>query len=403
MNFKKDNIIRFCLVIIEWSFYVLLVGVTFSTSLVEIMATVMIVAWILKKCLDRDIKVLDSVPVRILGLFILWTMLSCVNSEYFKESFRGIFKWLEYAALFLITATELRKKRVMKGMVGAVILATIITTLNGIYQYFNGIDLIRHRSLISLDSARRISSSFVHPNDYGAYLLVVSVLFISFIIARDNRLRNRIMALVPAGLALGCLFFTRSRGAWISFAAAFLMVGAIRAKKLLAVFIVLLVIVFVMMPYTVQNKLYDLADFQGGTTWERLMLWKGTINMIKVHPVLGFGVNTYSRNFPVYKPADYPDVRYSHNCYLHMASEIGIVGALIFLTFLVTVLVLCLKGMNRMESGKRKTLAQGIFAGVFGFALNSVVDTHLYSVNLAVFFNLLLGYGFALACYAQED
>ena len=132
------------------------------------------------------------------------------------------------------------------------------------------------------------------------------------------------------------------------------------------------------------------------------MLWKGTINMIKEHPVLGFGINTYSRNFPAYKPSEYPDVRYSHNCYLHMASEIGIPGAILFLVFLMTVLIFCLKGILSMPPGERRSLAAGTLAGLVGFSMNSMVDTHMYSVNLAVFFHLLLGFCFALSCHAQE-
>ncbi|MBF0215734.1 MAG: O-antigen ligase family protein, partial [Candidatus Omnitrophica bacterium] len=137
--------------------------------------------------------------------------------------------------------------------------------------------------------------------------------------------------------------------------------------------------------------------------WERLMLWKGTINMIKVHPILGFGVNTYSRNFPLYKPPEYPDVRYSHNCYLHMASEIGIVGALLFIVLLITVLILCMKYMARIRPGYRKNLEAGLFAALSGFAINCIVDTHLYSVNLAVFFYMLLGYCYGLSYRNVEE
>ena len=76
-----------------------------------------------------------------------------------------------------------------------------------------------------------------------------------------------------------------------------------------------------------------------------------------------------------------------------MASEVGIVGALLFLFFLVTVLIYSLRGITTMpgEKGFRKDYAKGLFAGLVGFSLNCVVDTHLYSVTLAVLFYLLLG------------
>jgi len=281
-------------------------------------------------------------------------------------------------------------------------IAGAIACLNGIFQYFAGFDIIRHRTLIPLDSMRRISSSFVHPNDFGVYLLVIGVMLLSLVLSGTTRLLRRLSLAAVFVLTAVSLFLTRSRGAWISFSAAFLSLGALKTRRVLGMFLALLLVVVILLPYTVQERIFDLTNFSSGTTWERLMLWKGTINMIKEHPVLGFGVNTYSRNFPAYKPSEYPDVRYSHNCYLHMASEIGIVGAFLFLVFLMTVLIFCLKGILSMPPGERRNLAAGTLAGLVGFALNSMVDTHLYSVNLAVFFHLLLGFCFALSCYAQE-
>ena len=86
-----------------------------------------------------------------------------------------------------------------------------------------------------------------------------------------------------------------------------------------------------------------------------------------------------------------------------MASEVGIVGMLIFLIFLVVVFMNSLAGIASMPEGARKALAGGLFAALVGFAINCMVDTHLYSVNLAVFFHMLLGFCFALSCHAQED
>ncbi len=420
-NMVKRKIINICDKVIEGCFYALLVVVTFSTSLVEIFASLMIVAWFTKKIAEgnwksadsvlvRIIRIIrvfwrsvDSVPVRIILVFFLWSVLSCVNSDYFRESFRGIFKVLEYALIFVIVSTEMRKEVMVKRSIYVIIAAVLITCTNGMVQYFTGEGLIRHRQLIHMDYLRRISSSFIHPNDFGVYLLVVTIIFLSFILSKDNRFRAKAGLLVPFVLSITSLFLTRSRGAWISFAGAFLVLGALKAKKMLAISLALLLIVFIMLPYTVQESIFSMTDIKSGTTWERLMLWKGTIDMVKEHPILGFGINTYSRNFPKYKPPEYPDYRYTHNSYLHMASEVGIVGMLIFLFFLLAVLVYSLKGIYLMTGGTRKNLAGGLFAGLVGFSICCIVDTHLYSVNLAVFFHLLLGFCFALTHHARND
>ncbi len=398
----KEKIISTCDKIIEWCFYALIIAVTFSTSLVEVLSSLMILAWLIKKNSDRDFSQLNSVPVKLLALFLFWNILSCINSGYFKESFRGIFKWLEYSLLFVIAATSLDRKPIARRSFYTVIVAVTITCLNGIYQYFAGVDLLRHRTLTPHDYLRRISSSFVHPNDLGSYILIASVILIAFILLWRVHLKKRLLLLIPFVISMAALYLTKSRGAWMAFIAAVLTLGALINKKTIAAFLAILLVVFIMLPYSVQEHIFSLADAKSGTTWERLMLWKGTINMIREHPLLGFGVNTYSRNFPKFKPPEYPDVRYTHNSYLHMAAEIGIPGILLYLIFLVSVLMFSLVGIYRMADDDRKVLAIGLFAGLVGFTFNCVVDTHLYSVNLAVLFHLLLGFCFAISYHAQK-
>ena len=396
---SKEKIIKFCDSIVEWCFYLLLAGVTFSISLVEIAAGVMILAWVLKKIFDRDLKFLFKLPFIFLIAYFLWTILSCLNSDYFKESFRGVFKVAEYAMIFIIAATSLKKETVVKRLIFVTAAVALIICVNGIFQYFLGFDFIRHRMLIQDDYLHRISSSFVHPNDFGVYLLTVSIIFLSFIFSYSTSLKAKLILSPVLALSLVNLFLTKSRAAWITFAIAFLVLGALKSKKIIGIFIAILIAIVILLPHTAKERIFDLTNVKSGTTWERIMLWKGTINMIKEHPFLGFGINTYSREFPKYKPPEYPDVRYTHNSYLHMASEIGIVGALFFLMFLVTVLLYSLRGISSLPPGMRRDFATGLLAGLVGFSLNCVVDTHLYSLNPAVFFHLLLGFCFSLCYY----
>ena len=399
----KQTMLKICDIAIEGSFYVLIVAAAFSNSFVEIAATVMIVAWFIKRAFDRDFSSLPILPTVLVLLFWLWGGLSCFNSGYFKESFRGMFKIFEEGFLFIVAASELKKEACVKRFLRVLGAGAVFISANGFYQYFAGTDLLRHRMLQPDEAMRRISSSFVHPNDFGVYLLVVCIVLISVLASRASGFRSKAAsfgALLVSGLAL---FMTRSRGAFLSFAAALVALGATKSRKVVLLFIGLLVAGLVVMPASQRERIMSVTDIGKGTTWERLELWEGTINMIKVHPVLGFGINTYSRNFPDYKPADYPDVRYSHNCYLHMASEIGIPGAVIFLVFLASVFVAGLRRAARMPSSLRKDAACGLIAALIGFAINSAVDTHLYSVTLSAFFYVLLGYSVALTTHEKTN
>ena len=402
MKITKEGFTRFCDLVIEAAFYLTIPAVTFSTSLVEITVSTMIGAWVLKNLVRRDISYMRTLPFVLLLLYAVWAVLSCFNSSFAKESFRGVFKVAEYGMLFVVTAGMALNARKILTTLYVMALSLVITSLNGFYQYFSGIDLIRHRELIADDYLRRISSSFVHPNDLGAYLLTLLIILLSVLISANRDLRLKIKMLAPAALSAVALIMTKSRGAWLSFVSGLFVLGGMISRRLIAVFAAGLIVVFLAMPQTARDRVFELSDLKSGTTWERIKLWEGTINMIKVHPVLGFGVNTYSRNFPQYRPADYPDVRYSHNCYLHMASEIGIPGAVFFILFILAVLLRGYRVSRKVDDKTARSVMVGLLAGVSAFALNAMVDTHLYSVSLAGFFYLLLGFLYALTDHARN-
>lgn len=390
--------------IIEWSFYGIVAVAPFSITLVETFAVFMIIAWCLKKIITKDLAFLQNTEVRLLIIFFIWVVLSCFNSQYFSESFRGVFSKIgKCVLLFIIVATgmEMDPKK-GKRFLTVLLISSVIICVNGVIQYFIGYDLIRHRTLISKDYMNRISSTFIHPNNFGVYLLMILAIFISYLISLR---KNLLLSFVMAGAALMagiCLFLTNSRGAWISFAASLIILGVLKSKKILAAFMVFLIIIFMILPVSTKERIISLADFKNGTSWERVMLWRGTIDMIKTHPILGFGINTFSRNFPAYKPKEYPDLRYTHNCYLQLASEIGIPGLVFFLSFLMFTLIVSLKKIVILPSGVSRYLLTGLFAGLAGYYLNCMVDTHLFSVNLSSFSYILLGFLSSMSQYAYK-
>jgi O-antigen ligase len=403
MIITKERVTGFLDVITEWCFYVLIFAVTFSNSIVEIASTVMIVAWALALILRKEARKLKFPASYMLAAYFVWVLLSCFNSAHLSESFRGIFKALQYALVFMAASTLPWSASRVKKFLYVAAAAVVMVCVNGLFQYVTGTDLIRNRGLIPMDHLRRISSSFIHPNDFGAYLMVMASVFVSLLISGSKNLKKVFIFAAVFVLTLGCLFLTGSRGAWMSFAAAFVVVGILKGKKMALAFICILAALFFLMPSAIRGRIYETADFESGTTWERVMIWKGSVNMIKERPVLGFGVNTFSKHFPDYKPEGYPDDRYAHNCYLQMASEIGVPGALFFLGFIFLALFSSLKGILPMSGGERKSMAVGLFGGSVGFVLNSAVDTHLFSVTLAFFFSLLLGSTFSVSRYSRDD
>ena len=131
---SEQKLIRICDKVIEFCFYSLLIAVTFSISIVEIAASLMICAWLVKKIADRDFRFIKQTPFILMVAFFLWNVLSCFNSDYGKESFRGILKIAEYLMLFLIAATHRWKGETVKRAIIIIAVVAIIICASGIFQ-----------------------------------------------------------------------------------------------------------------------------------------------------------------------------------------------------------------------------------------------------------------------------
>ncbi len=400
---NKGKVIPVLDKIIEWAFYVLIVAVTFSNSLAEGSVAVIFIGYLIKKIIKKDASFPHQLFLVVFAAFLAWNAISIFNSGYLYESLRGLLKVIKYGLLLVITTDVFRQERLLKRTVFFLLIWSVAIALNGIIQGWLGFDIIRFNTVNTLDYLPRISSSFPQANDFGAYLVLVIPVFLSFTFSKNIALRHRVYFLLGLLVLSYCIMRTYSRGAWLALFIAVLIAGLLKSKRLFVVLIISAVIGSLFLPQQVKARAFDIFNFSEGTSWQRLKLWSGALDMIKQHPVIGFGVNTYTKNFSKYKPADYPDVIYSHNCYLQMAAEIGIIGLVLFLSFAILAFIYVINRLRFIPAGWIRNSIIGLSAGAAGFLIHSAVDTHLYSVKLALTFYLFFGLSVALSNYVKTN
>jgi len=390
-------------ILIEASLYLLIFGITFSNSATEIFAISIIVFFIIKKAFQKELK-LPATPINI-SLYILCgiVFITFLRSEYFSESIRGFIRIVKFAFLYfaLIDFFKSDAKR-LKRTFWVLMIVAFITFLNGIFQSIYGFDILRHRDIIKDDYLRRIQASFIHPNDFGAYIIFILSLTLCFFSSKLNK-GQRIFLAMNCLIGCYCLFKTSSRGAWIGMLLGILVYFFFYKKKI-SMIVPLVVIVFIMFSPHGFDRMKSLFTSEQNTVWERVQLWKGTWNMVKVHPFFGFGINTFSRYFPQYKPSEYWGIMYSHNSYLQMWSEIGIFGLLAFLSIIFTVLGVTLRNMRKkLQKGLEGFMLLGLVAGYIAFLVQSGLDTNLFSLVLTTLFWVMTAYLVSLNKFLEKE
>ena len=396
--------------IAEFFLYVLAYGITFSNAATEVGLGFIIFAFFLKY-LFRGRHVWDTHPVTpvkekktvlmaIVICFVIFLsilFISYLRSPYPKESSRVFFRILRFFFLYFAAWDFFHgnEKRMGRFFWGLMIIAGF-TFLNGIFQGIFGFDILRHKTISADDTLRRLCGSFVHPNDFAAYLITVLPLTFLFLSKSLTRVK-RIILIILCVLGLYCLLRTSSRSGWIGFAVGMLIFFFYYNKKLVLLVPVAGLALVLLVPHGLERTA-NLFKNEHNTVWERKQLWKGTWEMVKVHPVLGFGLNTYSRVFPQYKPAEYPDLRYTHNSYLQMLSEIGFVGLLSFLSIIVAVLSAVLSRFKqKIKNEPQGLILLGLFAGYIGFLVQATFDTNFFSLVLTTHFWVWTAYMVALS------
>ena len=126
--------------------------------------------------------------------------------------------------------------------------------------------------------------------------------------------------------------------------------------------------------------------------------------MIKTHPFLGIGTNTFSINYERYKIAADPMTGwYAHNAYLHVAAEIGIIGLIIFIAMIIAAIRNWWINYKRINTLELEAISLGIFGAFIGYLTAGLLESNLQYSNLAVLFWAMLGLIMAVSRLGQPE
>ncbi|HEY6332480.1 MAG TPA: O-antigen ligase family protein [Blastocatellia bacterium] len=133
----------------------------------------------------------------------------------------------------------------------------------------------------------------------------------------------------------------------------------------------------------------ETQDPESNPGYSREMIWQGTAAMIKANPILGVGLGAYETAYPIYATTDGSVVvAQSHNDYLQIVADCGVVGGALAVAFVCLMAQVTLKSISahdKLSSG----LALGAATGVFGILIHSLFDFNLQLPSNALLFLML--------------
>jgi O-antigen ligase len=229
----------------------------------------------------------------------------------------------------------------------------------------------------------------------GALEMIIPLALALFLVRPRRGLIKVGLVLVVLLLALVHLL-ALSRGGWFSLALALTLMTLIllfqsgfQSKRLLILLfsVSAAILILVLAGTELFERALSLAEQEtlagaGG----RLLVWRGTLEMIAAHPFLGVGPGAFATVFPAFQlPGTTVRFFYAHNDYFQAIAELG----LLFLPLLLWLLyTLASTAARKLASTSRQTrgFALGALTGMVAILCHSFVDFNLrIPANAAIF------------------
>ena len=388
----KDRVLCFADKTLEYSLYAIAFFIPISIAAVESFVCFALLGFIIKKIMLPDFTFMKSRIHFFLLLFFIFCSLSLLNSGiYINKSINALFfKWGQYILIFFLVQDALASGKRIKNSVIIFLFAGCLVALDGLFQYFFGWELCGRQIIVKSGGIKAITGPFKHYNALAAYLVCVLILFMATIFVKGSSkapvfLKNMVIYCLKFFLLflfMGCFLLTFSRGGWVGFLSACLLILYLSRKwEFLALFC-FFIFVIILIPAIRERIIFI---FQSGGDANRFGIWKVAWAMIKEKPFLGKGIGTFMPYFINYFKV--LGVQYAHNSFLQIWAEAGLFAFLSFVSFIALLLRQGIKTFLKSHD----YFVLGLSCAIFGYLVHSFFDNHLYSLQLAVLFWFMAG------------
>ncbi|HYI03097.1 O-antigen ligase family protein [Hyalangium sp.] len=288
---------------------------------------------------------------------------------------------LKLTAIYLTIINVITTGRRLAILCGAMVLASIVTSIGVINWYQTGVDLVEgYRA--------RWVGVFADPNHMAMNLGLVVPLAVAFLARKESGWVLRVACGAAAGLAVAAIVLSHSRGGFIGLAVA-MGVWAIREKRRMQAIVlgaVLVVGLVVFAPQSFWQRNETVTSFhEDASAMGRVHAWQVASRISLDRPLLGVGVGAFRYAWPFYAPPEATHAFVAHNIFLDVIGELGFVGLLLFLVFAGGATGGAFASSKDSQMG---WLGRALAASMAGYLVCDLFSGYVLSAHLYVLFGM---------------
>jgi len=343
-------------------------------------------------------------------------LLSVFKAENQLQSLKALVKWLEVIAVYWMAINRFREPRRLAVFLGLMLLGALAEAGIGAAQAV----LRLGPKEFQVGPILRAYGTFGQPNPLAGYLNLSLPIVLGVALFAERR-RVRLPARL-AVLAIGTVMVTTlSRGAWLGFAVALIVMGIFASRRLavaiwlalLGLAILILGAVFGLIPFGITARVLEAFGLAGVSldsvspenfsAVQRLAFWYAGLNMFQNNPVLGVGVGNYIEAYPRYAANGWQLVLgHAHDYYLNTAAETGLIGLAAYAGLLFSGFRQLALTVRTAPAGVWYGVSLGILGAITALSVHNLVD-NMFVHGIPVLFGLLLGSAAVIPEFAGHD
>jgi O-antigen ligase len=198
------------------------------------------------------------------------------------------------------------------------------------------------------------------------------------------------------GIALvmtGCLLFTLSRSALISFMVAITLYALMKDRRLILPMILGAVLIAILLPSVVDRFIYMLSPvyLESSLKGGRAIRWLTGWQMFTDNLWLGVGLGRFGGAVAMNHKDLFPDTYYMDNYMLKTAVEMGLIGITAFLLLLYNTILWSFRAIRITLENYYMNIAQGILAGMVGVIVHNFTENIFEVPMMVTYFWLFAG------------
>ncbi len=374
---------------------IIAIAAPISTAVTSVGCILMITTWLLSGKALLSLKIAyQQATGKIILIFFAWLIIGTIYAETsWHDKFDTLLSWKKLIYTFILLGLFYTEKWKNYFINSYIIFMGIASILGLILWLMN---------LVVREGAGHDAGIFMTNYATQSTAFIAALLGCIFLFHQTaSRLKRYFLALAICLFIFNIFFISGARTAYLALPIAIIFaIGSLHSYKKLPIITVasICLLGLIASSHTLQQRVDEgIKEFKSYDTSPyissigvRVIFAKNTLEIIKQKPILGFGTSSFESVYGQYVAAHYQGWRAltttdPHNIYLYVCLENGIIGLIIFLSYIFIALQ---QGLQQAFYGK--IAASFLMAITVASLFNSYFKTFPEGHLLAFFIGILL-------------